>query len=487
MHKRILGLGVVATFLAFVSHQAQAADLLGVYNLAYQNDPTFKAAQASWLASKENLSIGHAALLPQLTAAGDLARINYDVEGLTAQTDHGGTALSPSSTKFTHNVTKYSLTLTQPIFNFASWAGVWGAQAMVKQAEASYFAALQSLIYRTATAYFNVLQAKDVLRFTQAKKNAIGRQLEETKHKYEVGLIAITDYETAKASYDAQVAAEIAAANDEANKLEQLTEITGTQITDFSEVDSKTMPLVSPQPEDIEQWVKAAEKQNYDLSAARFASIAARENIKAQLAGHLPVITAQGSYGYNYDNNNSGFDNFMRQKTTAGNIAISLPLFSGGAVMAQTSQAQYQYQQATAQQEFVHRGVISQTRQAYLGVMSGISKIKADRQAVVSNQSALTSTEIAFSAGMRTMYDVLIAQTTLYDTEKNHAQDLYAFILQTLTLKRMAGILDLTDVKKINTWLVKPQIKKAEDSGKDKIKATALDSRVRGNDRQKQI
>lgn len=427
----------------FITSNACAFDLIDIYNQAALSDPQFKAANAQWLANREILPITRATLFPQLSASGTLSRTRSDSETATS-----------SSKNFNNNV-GYGLILTQSVFDFANWASVWGAQALVKQAEATFASATIDLMLRTANAYFAVLNANDTLRYTQANKEALKKQLDQAQHRYDVGLSAITDLENAKASYDQAVAEEIAEQNILSSQLEKLTEITGVKYSSVALLDTLAidLPLLKPEPADIEKWVSTAEQQNPDLAAARFGALSARENIKVKNAGHLPTIQAGGSYNYSYDDNAGLGGSFHRGKSASAGLSLDIPLFSGGSVTAQATQASYLYQQAVAQQDQTHRAVVSETRQAYLGVISGISKIEADKQAVKSTASSLRASEASYAAGTRTMVDVLTAQSAYYNAQKNYSQDQYTYIAQTLNLKKWAGILTPVDLQKINRWL----------------------------------
>ena len=62
--------------------------------------------------------------------------------------------------------------------------------------------AKQDTIVRVARAYFDVLTAIDTLESASAEKKAIGKQLEQSKERFNVGLSAITDVKEQQASYD---------------------------------------------------------------------------------------------------------------------------------------------------------------------------------------------------------------------------------------------------------------------------------------------
>jgi len=215
------------------------------------------------------------------------------------------------------------------------------------------------------------------------------------------------------------------------------------------------LPLVTPDPIDIEKWVTISEKQNYTLQATRYGRLAAHDNIAVKVGGNYPVLNATAGYTNSRDDNYGGRNLSGTSQNMNAGLSLSFPLLQGGGTLAQTRQAEHQYELAVATEDKTHSQTTSNTRQAYLGVMSGISKVKADAQAVKSNESNLSATQAAYAAGTRTMVDVLDAEATLYDSQKTHATDQYTYILQTLSLKNLAGTLSPDDLRQVNTWLQK--------------------------------
>ena len=136
-------------------------------------------------------------------------------------------------------------------------------------------------------------------------------------------------------------------------------------------------------------------------------------------------------------------------------LTLTLPVYQGGLVNAQTRQANDQYQQALSNMEFTHRSVIAQTRNAYLGVIAGITQIRADQQAIISNQISLRATEASFRVGTSTMVDVLNHYLRFIQAEKSYSNDQYTYLINTLLLKQSAGTLNSQDIIIINSWLRK--------------------------------
>src|SRR6202035_3403807 len=155
--------------------------------------------------------------------------------------------------------------------------------------EATYLAAQQNLILRVAQAYFNVLSDQDSLDANQASLEAISRQLDQANKRFEVGLIAITDVQEAKAARDTASAAVIAAKRTLATSEDQLQEITGEKYDSLSKPGTD-MPLNMPEPADEERWVNISLDQNLTLISNRLAADIARDNVKVAFGGHLPTL-----------------------------------------------------------------------------------------------------------------------------------------------------------------------------------------------------
>ncbi|PHQ81695.1 MAG: channel protein TolC, partial [Coxiella sp. (in: Bacteria)] len=378
----IAGIGVLAFSLLNV---AQADDLLQVYNQALHDDPTFKQAQSTWWSAKQNLPIAVSAYLPQISLLNTYERV-YASTNPPAANGMGW-----------HTQNVLTLTATQAIFDYSAWTNIREQAASVKSATATYLASIQDLMSRTASAYFSVLQAYDQLSLTIAQKKAVKRQLVTAQQKFKVGLIAITGVYDAQSSYDTKNADEISDRNSLYNALENLRAITGQHYLTLQGVRVQ-VPLVRPIPDNINIWVATAQRQNYSLESANYTTIQQHENILNQAAAYMPTLDATTSYAdtrnWNYQNGFGGGAKANRI-TQAGDYGLSLAWtpFQGGKTFYSIRQARADYLTALGKLESTHRDVINQTRQAFLGVSSGISRIRADRQAIVSTRNALKATE----------------------------------------------------------------------------------------------
>ncbi|WP_392537707.1 TolC family outer membrane protein [Legionella sp. 227] len=429
--------------LGLSSQVFAATDLMDIYHQALENDPIFKNAYDTYMASTEALPQARAALLPQVGITAQATRNVLHVNDgfFTIQDDY-------------YNSRMWQVSASQAIFNYQAWARVQQAKASVKAAQAIFNDAAQDLILRTAKAYFDVLFAQDTLNFAEAKKRANMRQYEQAKQRFEVGLDPITSVYEAKAAYDQSVATVIASRNNQINQSENLRKLTNHVYEVIAPLRDGKLPLIKPEPNIVDQWIDTGLKQNYKLLSAKYNLEVARENMKALSAGNWPTIALQGNTVETTNQVNSTNPLLpANQKLSTVGVALNFPVFQGGLVRSQTRQAQHNFQASSERVEQSYRDVVVNSRIAFNTITDGISKVKADRQTVISQQNSLESTEAQFEVGTRTMVDVVNAQQRLFEAQNQLANDQYSLINAVLTLKYLAGTLNANDLELINSWL----------------------------------
>jgi outer membrane protein len=421
---------------------ARATDLLETYRLALVNDAAYRSAGADFRATQQVRPQAISRLLPNLDVR--LATIGNRLKVRKSN------AISSVGTQ-TFNTKEYEVSLSQPVYRHELWIQLEQADSRIKQATAQYSFAEQDLILRVAERYFNVLRALDELAFSGAEKEANRQQLEQSKQRFEVGLIAITDVEEAKAGFDSAVAQEIAAENALDNARERLREITGVYYQSLAPLGVE-MPLVLPEPGDIEKWTETALRRNLEVAAARFQAEVAEEEIRRIKAqGHEPKLDVVGDHLRR--DAGGGFSGPSDVDTSTISLELSVPIYQGGLVLSQTREARERYRETLDDLEQRQRAVQRQAREAFLGLLSGISRVKALNQAVASNEASVAATEAGFQVGTRTSVDVLVAQRALFRANSDYAGSRYDFVLNLVRLKQAAGSLAENDLITINAWL----------------------------------
>ncbi|EME0093607.1 efflux RND transporter outer membrane protein VpoC [Vibrio parahaemolyticus] len=437
--KKLLPLFISAA-LGGISSSAWADSLAEIYDLAKQNDPQLLSVAAQRDRAFEAITSSRSALLPQinLTAGYNLTR---------GDTEYDSNLISDESND--SNALTAGVNFSQELYNRASWITLDTAEKSARQADATYAAAQQGLILRVSQAYFEVLRAQDNLVFVRAEKAAVGRQLEQTKQRFEVGLSAITDVHDAQAQYDAVLADEVLAENDLINSYESLREITGQEHKNLNVLDTNRFSATRTNSP-AETLIDEAKTKNLSLLSARISQDIARDNISLASSGHLPTLSLDGGYNYG-DTSNSARDNTTDNFNIGVNLAV--PLYTGGNVTSQTKQAEFAYVAASEDLEAQYRSVVKDVRAQNNNINASIGALKAYEQSVVSARSALEATEAGFDVGTRTIVDVLDATRRLYDANKNLSDARYNYILSVLQLRQAVGTLSEQDILDVDAGL----------------------------------
>ncbi|MFZ2333469.1 MAG: TolC family outer membrane protein, partial [Sideroxyarcus sp.] len=331
-----------------------------------------------------------------------------------------------------------------------NWAAYNQSELQVMISEAQFKLAEQDIILRSAQTYFDVLIAQDTVQLNAAQKTAIAQQLEQAKRNFEVGTSTITDTYEAQARYDLIVAQEVAAANNLEIKRRTLQQLVNADVSDLN-VLGKAFKMENPEPADVQKWVDAARQGNYQIAMAQAAYELSEQEVARNRGGHLPTIDIVATTGKNYATGGMNGPNDIRS-TTVG-LQLNMPLFQGGATQSKWREADANREKAKQDLENTRRNVELQTRQAYLGVASGIAQVQALQQALKSSESLLEASTLGQQVGVRTSLDVLNAQQQLYSTRRDLYQAQYNYLVSQLRLKAAVGTLGEEDLGRVNMAL----------------------------------
>ena len=435
------------SFLAlFISFNISSESLLDIYNEALENDPTYKAAEYSYLADKELKVQGRAALLPSITLSGSTNWNEYYQNKELQQQ---------------YNSFSTSARVTQPLFRLDTWFQYRQSKSLTDAAEADFAFEQQNLLVRTAELYFGVLRAIDNLNAAISEEKAIKKQLDQAKQRFEVGLSAITGVQEAQLAFDLSKASRIRTEGSLYSARESLNALIGREIFSLNELGDGLL-IDLPTPSSKETWVELALENNYQLKAAYLRKKAAKSSARSVAPNHLPKIDIVGSQsesetnqfnyeGFNIDGQGIPVPSVTGRRNYA--IQLSMPLFQGGAVNSRRKQAYSQYERANENTLFTERRIIQEVRSQFSNVLTLVANVNAQKQAVISATSALEATQVGYRVGTRNVVDLLQAEKNLYSAEKNLANAKYDYILANLRLGLASGTITPADIVKINNLL----------------------------------
>ena len=297
-----------------------------------------------------------------------------------------------------------------------------------------------------------MLSAEDVLLSTKMTKTALGKQLTQALAAFQVGSVTIADVNDAQSGYDAAAAQEIQDENSLINKKNVFRNITGIDPEQIQPLQEQ-IKLDTPLPQSDSAWSKIAESSNLNVLISLKQMDMAKQDISIAKGGHYPTLTLQAQYQYqdtgNLDSTNNadtqaqGLDYPGGPLSSYGSgsigLQVSIPIFSGGGVSAQTRQATDNYEAAMQQLTSTDRQTNQNTRNAYWAVFNGVSIVNAQKSALLSAKTKLNSDTLGYQVGIRNSVDLVSSQKNYYQTFQTYQQSRYQYLMAEVQLQYLSG------------------------------------------------
>ncbi|HNC51002.1 MAG TPA: TolC family outer membrane protein [Accumulibacter sp.] len=433
--------GLAGCALALCSSIAFSAGLLEAYQAARQNDPTFRAARHERDAGQYNIDISRAGLLPNLSFSGSYSKNTGErqstIVNVTQQLDY----------RYTYSV----VTLRQPLFNYDSYVRYQQGGVLAAYSDAIFDKKEAELAVKLAGAYFDALLAMEKLALADAEITAYGAQRELAERRRRGGEGTVTEVAEADSRLQLARAGQADALDGLAVALRVLEGMTGTRPGNLWPLREDFLPT-GVQPAQLDDWYTLAQDNNPDIRAQRKAYENARLEVDRNRAGHFPQVDFVAT---NTRGENQSIDT-LNQKSSinAVGVQVNIPLFAGGRVNAQTSQAIANRERAQAELDAVINSTLVEVKRQFLAVQTGGTKVTAYQKAVDSSVVASEGTLRGMKAGIRTNSDVLDAERQMFVAKRDLAQARYQFLANTLQLKAAAGVLSEKDIVEIARLLI---------------------------------
>ena len=443
----------ISCLLVIGSTTSNASSLENLASGALAADAAFRSAEAAWRAGIEKAPQGRAGLLPQVGIQQVIYRNGVRIPG---QTIPG------------YSTNGFTLTLNQPLFNWAAWENWQQGQLLAMDADLALAQAKQDVLLRVSLAYLAALNAQDDLVLAIGHRKAVAEQLALAKRRFALGDATIVDTNEALAGFDAARADEVAAQTQLDTSYAALQKIVGHPVSRVNGWrDDARLPPVAPAA--LEQWINTAATADYGVRRKMIAiQLASRERSKAR-AGDYPTVALVS----NASNGNAAFINGQTNFYTGASrgssgyvgIQISLPLTDGLMTRSKIREALALEDKAREDLDDAQRSARLATHDAYLGVTRGLVRTEALASAVRSATVALRSNQTGYRVGVRVNADVLDAGDKLYRAQRDLARARTETFAQALKLKASTADLGEADLAALDTMLVEHTPARTPNSG----------------------
>jgi outer membrane protein len=403
--------------------ECSALTLQEFFILARARDPACEIAAANMSIAAEKVRESRGGMLPSLNFSGSSTKANYDDLGV-------------SDRRF--NTQAWTYQLTQPLFRPENYFSLGQAAQLYLQAQFQLLSAESDLAQRVVAAWFDALNAQEVLKAVTGQKLATQRQLDAAKRSFEFGAVSVADVRDAEAKSANVLAQEIQAISDLNWKREVLNQLAG-------EVAAGDLSAAQwPEGQRVElgkldDWLQLANEKNPSIVSSRYGITSADKEISKARSGYLPTVDFVVSYNMNNATGSATYTTPVHNKTLQYGIQANVPLFSGFQTSARVGQAVAAREKALGEADQARDQVGQYIRQAYYGLQGASSQIPVLVLARNANKVSVQANQKGYEVGLKTTADVLNAQAQQYQTEKDLAKAIYDSRSNYIRLKILSG------------------------------------------------
>jgi len=274
---------------------------------------------------------------------------------------------------------------------------------------------------------------------------------ERAEARYKSGMAPVTDLYDARARLASVHAQVIKAESDLRDALQSIREICGTPVSELKAL-KEELPIIMPNPENPEHWVKVALEQNLKIKSTQYDYDISQKEIDKQMAGHYPKLDLVGRY-YREDTGGSLFGGGSVVDTMDLMLQANVPIFEGGLISSRVREAKDKSKKSSENLEKQRRAIVREVNASYDGIRSSMSRADALKKSVESQTVLLEAKERGYKSGLYTSIAVLDAARDLYMYRRDYAQSRYEYVMNTLRLKQAVGTLTEAEIVTINGWL----------------------------------
>lgn len=406
---------------------AQTVTLAQAVQTTLAHNPQIVAAQQALEAAQQSVLLARAGYGPTVSVNANGALGTTNASNSNAFSAPLSNVTTSGTATLAGNVTLFDNGRTRVLVESAQ-AGAASAQAALRQTE-------QDLALQAATQFFTVLSNEGVANAQQQVLAQAQAQLALVQAQVRAGVAPQADVIQAQA----QVAqAQVAVLNAGAQILTAKANLASTMGIDTTAPIEVASPA-SPAPQvtvTSDQVIAAALQNRPEIAKANAAVQSAQAGLDTAYVNAGPQVFIGLGAGYTPLSTDPALNNTSSYGVTG---TISLPLFDSGRGRAEIAGAQATLRSAQASRDSTVVTVRQDAYQAYLTAVQAAANVTATQAAKTAADQALSVTQGQYRAGVGTIINVIVAQTTAAQADVNATTALYNYESALVTLQHAQG------------------------------------------------
>ncbi len=449
----VLMMGTALFSCMAIAEAGTMLNLDAAARMALERAPAFAAALAARDASLEDKNLGLAGLLPFIKGTGEFSHFKQKYSYTQPK--------SFLASNVVYNRFQFGATLVQPLYRLDRWAGFAKGKLAAEIGELKLSLARQALLMDVAQAYTDVLVTLEDVAAARIQEKAVSMLRVQAATAFQAGTATVNDALEADSRIDLVRADRIQSENNLATARARFESLVGNAHVEPVPF-ARHLHAGRPRPDDGGHWREAGMHHALSVLISEKKLAVAKQEVTRSLGVALPGIDAVASLGREKETN-SLFATGYTIRTEQLGIQMEVPLYAGGGTRAQLRKARKLQVEADYELGDTRRKAGLVANNAYLSVKSAAARMRAFEHGVVSAEMARRAAQAGYEVGLRTIVERLDAEDRLASARRDLVRAKAEYLLARLQLPAAVGRLNLTEIEKANSILLR-----AEEHGDEK-------------------
>jgi TolC family type I secretion outer membrane protein len=417
-YRKRIGLSLFSAGLLILNtglgYAAPALSLEDSIELALQNSQAIKMAAAESSKAKWGINETKSAFLPSAALS---------TSGTHSSSPAGGDAVNSFNSAVRLNWQLYSGGRNDGLMD--------QAKLNADSADLSLDKTKQQTVLDATTAYFGVLQAKNMEKVNHETVDSLTAHLNNVQAQYGVGVVAKSDV----------LRSEVELANAKQN-LTKAQNTYNVAVAALNNIIGEPLDTENEYSDDfnhdsydvsLEDCIESALTNRPEIAQAKNNIDIAEAGVRVAKSGDLPTVNLSGTTGVNGNSFPGNNDNWSVGLSASWNI------FDAGLTNAKIKEAKTSADKALAAKKQTSDAIELEVRQAYLGMKEAQQRIETAQVAVDKASEDMSIAQTKYQAGVGTNLDVIDAQLALTQAKTNYTQALYDYSVGKAKLDKAVG------------------------------------------------
>lgn len=409
-------------------------DLIFFLEGAYKNNPVLNAERKNLKAIKENINISYGEFLPSVSVSGSI-----DSNESSNRINQAGARLADTNL----NTETKKISVDQKIFQgFEGYNTLQKSELEYRQANFRLKNMEQETLFKTISAYYDLIYAKNRMKFNLENLDLFERQVEFDSARLQKGEITLTDLAQSESSLAGAKANLISAENDflsSKNNFERITRMKPPEIIE------EKINLKINLPISLNDALKISKKNNPKLLIAKLDFEISKKKLNIEKA----QLSPSASINYSKSETNGLSSSVDKADQESVKATVTWPIINGGKNYSSIKKSKFEKEKTNLLLEDTTNEVVTDTTNAWSSYKSSGSILEATKSQVKAAEIANEGITLEYDSGnTRTTMEVIQSRSLLLDSKIAHAKAKRDFIISKFKILSVLGELTLDGIKK---------------------------------------